>query len=282
MRTALVVLAFGSLAWWNAPAAHAADAIAAPAPPPAPRAYAVVNAAQADPCCARCPRWRVDLGAWFYGLDGTLAAGGRTLEADSDWTDSFEILDQVEFALNARVRLETQRWRFTAGVDGVTLEDAESFVEGVLEVDTELSFWTGYVTVGYVFAGGRTDCTPCAGTWCLDAFAGVKYWNVALEIAGTPGATVPVDDENDWIDPVVGLHLDVTWAKWQVVLEGDVGGFGVGSDFSWHVLASVGYRFNRLLSLCVGWRVLDVDREDGDFVYDMTHSGPFVALGISF
>ena len=36
-------------------------------PPPAPSAYAVVNASNPDPCCAKCPRWHVTIGAWLYG-----------------------------------------------------------------------------------------------------------------------------------------------------------------------------------------------------------------------
>ena len=288
MRNALVLLVVGVLSWSSAPFAHAADAAEAtastppPMPPPAPSAYSVVSAANPDPCCAKCPRWHVAIGAWFFGLEGTVAAGGRSLDVDSDWTDSFEILDQIEFAFNGRVRLETKRWRFTAGVDGLTIADSASFRDGALAVDAELSLWIAYATVGYVVAGGRTDCTACAGTWCLDAFAGVRYWNVGVEMAGTIGAVGAVDREESWLDPIVGLHLDVTWPKWVIALEGDIGGFGLGSEFAWNVQGSVGYRFNCNFSVHLGWRVLDVDREDGDFVYDMTHSGPFFALGFSF
>jgi hypothetical protein len=283
MPSGLALIVVGALSWWSAPTAHAADGIAAaPAPPTAPSARSVVHAANPDPCCVECPRWHVFLYAWVYGLDGTVAAEGRTLESDSDWSDSFDAGADLVFALNARVRLETGRWRFTAGADGVTLKDSVTFVEGVLDVEADMRQWSGYASVGYVVAGGRTSCSVCAGTWCLDAFAGVRYWAVQIDRAPAAGPVPPVTGDDRWFDPIAGLHLDVTWTKWRIALEGDVGGFGVGSDFSWHALASVGYRFNCHFAVDLGWRVLDVDRRDGDFAYDMTQSGPFLALGFSF
>lgn len=285
----LVVLA--ALAWGSASVAYAADGAAAPPPPAqpaAPSAYAVVDATPGDPCCARCPRWTVSLGAWFYGADGTVAAGGHTVDVNSDWIDIFDNLDLIEFAFDGRVRLATNKWRFTVGLDGATLGDSVQFREGGATADVTLDLWTAYATVGYVFAGGRTDCSPCAGTWCLDAYAGVRYYSVGVDIAATPGAigalpgTTAVSRTEDWIDPIVGLHLDVTWPKWYVVVEGDIGGFGVGSDFSWNLMGTVGYRFNCTFSVFLGWRVLDTDREDGDFVFDVTQSGPLAGFAITF
>src|SRR5688572_25032231 len=102
MRNALVLLVVGALSWWNAPSAHAADGtevVVAPAPPPAPSAYAVVNASNPDPCCAKCPRWHVTIGAWLYGLEGEAAARGRSVDVSSDWTDVLDVLDQIDFAI---------------------------------------------------------------------------------------------------------------------------------------------------------------------------------------
>jgi hypothetical protein len=289
MRNALVLLVVGVLSWSSAPFAHAADGAEAaaattppPMPPPAPTAYSVVNASNPDPCCLRCPRWHVAIGAWVFGMEGTAEAQGRTVAVDSEWTDVADILENIEFSINARVRLETHRWRFTVTVDGVTLGDSATFREGALTVDGEVSQWIVAATVGYVIAGGKTDCSACAGTWCLDAFAGVRFWSIGLDVAGTIGAFAPIDRDETWVDPIVGLHFDVTWRKWAIALEGDVGGFGVGSEFAWNAMGSVAYRFNCNFSILAGWRVLDVDREDGDFVYDMTMSGPFIALGFSF
>jgi hypothetical protein len=236
--------------------------------------------ASCDPCCLTCPRWRLTLGAWIWGVEGDIGGPNGEVSVDSDWTDTLEVLDSVEFAFDARLRYEVKKWRFQVGVDGSTLEDSIELENGT--VGGEVKLWTAYATVGYVIAGGRTDCTPCAGTWCLDAYAGARYWDVSLDGTGTVGGPGGLDLDDQWLDPIVGLHFAVTWAKWSFMAEADIGGFGVGSDFTWSAQAAVGYHFNRTWGIHMGWKHLDVDRDESDFTFDAALSGPFVALSIQF
>jgi hypothetical protein len=252
------------------------------APPPAPAASVVGTNALGDPCCIQCPRWTLSLGLWVWGVDGTVGDGGREFDVDADWTDTLEILDKVEFALDARLRVEWSKWRFTAGIDGATIEDSAEFQDGALEVAGQLEIWTAYAHLGYVIAGGRFGCTACDPTWCLDAYAGARFYAASLEISAVVGGPAAVDSSDEWLDPLVGLHLGIEARKWFFVAEADVGGFGVGSDFAWSALAAVGYRFSRGFATTLGWKVLDVDREEGDFLFDVQLSGPFVALTFSW
>jgi hypothetical protein len=214
-------------------------------------------------------------------VDGDVGPNGN-FDVHSDWTDTLDVLDKIDFALDARVRSEWRRWRFTASVDGATLSDSIGIRDGALAREGSLDVWTASLTAGYVFAGGRTDCSPCPGTWCLDVYAGIRYWDVDLEVEGIVGAAPGVDRGDEWLDPIVGLHLDVEWRRWVFVAEADVGGFGLGSDFSWSALGSVGFRFTRWLGLFVGWKVMAADRDEDDFVFDATLSGPFAALAFTF
>ena len=71
------------------------------------------------------------------------------------------------------------------------------------------------------------------------------------------------------------------------MLEGDVGGFGVGSDFSWQVVGTYGFDVNCFRTpfhTVIGYRALAVDfSEKGRFgkngVDDVQH-GP--VMGVSF
>lgn len=48
----------------------------------------------------------------------------------------------------------------------------------------------------------------------------------------------------------------------EVTLQGDVGGFGIGSDFSWQVVATYGFDVNCFgtpLHIVIGYRALAVD-----------------------
>lgn len=120
-------------------------------------------------------------------------------------------------------------------------------------------------------------------------FAGVRYWDldVDLDLVALPGAALDLGDR--WIDPLVGGRFVKDVAEdWFVSVRGDIGGFGLGSDFSWNVQAGVGYEVSSLFSLVLQYKALDVDFEnDGigtaDFLsYDTTTHGPLLGFVFRF
>jgi hypothetical protein len=74
------------------------------------------------------------------------------------------------------------------------------------------------------------------------------------------------------------------------VLRGDVGGFGAGSDFSWHVLAVYNYQLcvteSYRLDAYAGYRALSVDYSEGAgtsrYEYDAVQHGPLMGMTLRF
>jgi hypothetical protein len=64
-----------------------------------------------------------------------------------------------------------------------------------------------------------------------------------------------------------------------------VGGFGIGSDFSYQAQGFVGYRFTRLFQLTAGYRVLGMNYDKGSgenrFRYKMNIFGPTIKFGFN-
>jgi hypothetical protein len=94
-----------------------------------------------------------------------------------------------------------------------------------------------------------------------------------------------------WIDPLVGLRLRHQFAPgWNFVASGDVGGFGVGSKFSWQALAALNYDFyvqkTVTWSGMVGYKALYVDYSHGSglthYEYKMTMHGPILGISARF
>ncbi len=210
---------------------------------------------------------------------------GRRIDVDSDWTDTLDYLDKVEAIADVRARLKTGKWSFSLEVDGAQLAGGSTFREGQLFVNGEFSLWTLQAQVGYNLTGGKLGCSPCAATWCLEGYAGARAWWVDMKVdgGGLAAPRTPSNSSESWIDPIVGLRGDLRFGgKWFAMLEADIGGFGVGSDFSWHVMAAVGYQFSRHVSVETGWKHLDVDYQSGAFIWDVALSGPFLAFTFSF
>jgi hypothetical protein len=271
---------------WDQPVAQPADG---PMPPPGyaygpPPGYAYGPAPMAalpDPCCLRCPRWTFAIGLWFWGIDGTVGDDGRVVSADSDWTDTIENIDKVEFAIDARLRVEWNRWTANLQLDGATLEDSATFRDAGTEVEASIGLWTLQGDVGYKVFGGYTGCDPCSPAVCAELYVGARlYWvGSDIDAIGPLGA---VDSSMSWIDPLVGFRVHADVQRWRFGLEGDIGGFEVGSDLAWSLTGFVGFEISRTFGVVLGWRVLDVDYQDGSEIFDARLSGPFLAVTVTF
>ncbi len=76
--------------------------------------------------------------------------------------------------------------------------------------------------------------------------------------------------------------------NWTVKLRGDIGGFGLESDFTATAVIGMEYAINDLLSLDLQYKAAWFDYENGTvgdddyFSYDMVHYGPIVGLKFKF
>jgi len=91
----------------------------------------------------------------------------------------------------------------------------------------------------------------------------------------------------DWVDPIVGLRWFWHFTdKWELWLEGDIGGFGVGSDFTWNAVGMIYYQPWKHVGFLGGYRALYQDYEDGSgsekFAFDATMHGPLLGLNITW
>jgi hypothetical protein len=74
--------------------------------------------------------------------------------------------------------------------------------------------------------------------------------------------------------------------RWRFTLQGDIGGFGAGSDFAWHLFPVVEAAVGKRASLAFGYRVLGMDYETGSgsefFKYDVITGGPIIGMTFRF
>ena len=66
--------------------------------------------------------------------------------------------------------------------------------------------------------------------------------------------------------------------RWSIGFRGDVGGFGIASNFTWKAGAVIDWRVGKFIALGAGYRALDYDYEEDDFAYDVRQHGPVAFL----
>ncbi len=126
----------------------------------------------------------------------------------------------------------------------------------------------------------------------LDLYDGLRWWandlRIRVDPAILPGSREVRGSEN-WIDPVLGgRYAHPLGNRWEGVLQGDFGGFGIASDFTLSLSAGVTCRIGEQTHLDFRYKGLWVDYETGTpgnkgyFEYDTLTHGPLIGLIYTF
>ncbi len=91
------------------------------------------------------------------------------------------------------------------------------------------------------------------------------------------------DGEQWWVDPIVGLRAQVNLTRSLfLAAQGDVGGFGAGSDLAALAQATVGVNITRHVFAELGYRYFYMDYAGSGAVYDAAEYGIFSGIGVTF
>lgn len=263
--------------------------------------------------------------AWLIFITGEQTAGTTTSDIN---TNLFEIIDEAKelYAFMSDQELRKGRLGIFADVHWAKVRvPTKAAFEGEiptlpalpsLPIDLQAK---GGATVNIVIAepgvayeifnrssgGSFKDPANFERSTSIDVLAGARYWYLKTEIALNVTATVSlpalglsrtgggrVDATNtiDWWDPYVGVRVRQQRGPGrELVLRGDIGGFGVGSDFTWQLegLYNVDTRlFGYDVTAQLGYRALYADYEQGSgsntVGFDWLWHGPTLGLKFSW
>ncbi len=214
---------------------------------------------------------------WGAGIAGDVGVFGLPAqEVDFSFSDLLENLDFAFMGLG-----EARNGRFVVGMD-MTYTKISASVDNPREGTFQIINSIDAVNTAWMVTGFAGYSLVHEDNFNLDLIGGARFWSVntdfelnsSLEIVD--GRTF--DDGADWVDPLAGVKMrfslsdDIYVASW-----GMIGGFGVGSDLMWDVMAGAGYSFTEHFDVFAGYRAVSVDYSDDSFVYDIVQQGPVVA-----
>jgi hypothetical protein len=248
-------------------------------------AHAALPASAEDPVSED---WQFQIApyAWALAADGNATVKGHKSDVDLSFKD---IWDELNYGVMLEGEARKGRLGIKVNVLYANLGDSEH-VDGI-KIDPDVNlFWgdiVGYYRLGpWDLNGEGGDDSP---QLIVDPYAGIRYTYLDVDLDFSPGPKVGAD--KDWVDPIVGLRtLWKLTPRWGVTAMGDIGGFGVGSDFSWQTTGLVTYRFSlfgdRDAKFAAGYRALYQDYSSGSgankFEWDVTLHGPIFAFVIDF
>ncbi len=206
-------------------------------------------------------------------IDGDTSVGRvEGAELDVGPKDIIENLD-----LGAMIQLEAHHesgYGISLAYNFMDLGGGATDPSGMVSLDADI--YQG-ILEGYGIYRVNTDRGP------LDFYGGVRWWDMDVEIK--INSSQVVDNNADWVDPVVGLRWMPQIAdNWHLILKGDIGGFGAASDFTWNLQGGIIWDATDYLSLVFQYRALSVDYSTGTvgtpdrFAYDTITHGPLFGL----
>jgi hypothetical protein len=258
--------------------------------------------------------WRFQSAAygWLIGVSGNMTARGQTVDVNANF---FQVVDKSDSVAAFMGYFEADKGKVGFYTDIVwtklgfdkSLVSYRNPVPGVqVSATTNVALTT---TMTIIEAGGlyevaRWQTAPGSFT-AIDALLGFRYWNntadLNFNIIGSVdvaslgierGRTFSIARNGglDWVDPVLGLRLRHQFTPSQhLMVRGDVGGFGLASQFAWQAAAvySYAWQFSGYgLGGLIGYRALGVSYVSGTGIntngVDAVLHGPLVGFNIRF
>lgn len=93
----------------------------------------------------------------------------------------------------------------------------------------------------------------------VDVLGGARHWRIKGSVE-VPLAGLSVSPSLLFTDPILAVRANITLAdRWSLIVYGDVGGFGAGSDQTSQLVATVNFQMRDDLFVSVGYLTLSVD-----------------------
>ena len=246
-------------------------------------AVIIVSLLIAKPVSAQAPtedanRWGFTVAPYlvFPHMDGQTTIRGFPVDVDVGPSEVFERLD-----FGAMLYLEMANRDWSISLDGLYMNLGETGLTPITGREAEVDMKQLAIQATGMWR---------AATWAEIGIGG-RFNSLKGGLFVAPGEIVlpgiDVSETKNWFDPLIAARLTAPLeSKWHLGIRGDVGGFGIASDFAWQVFPFVGYRFSRLFELGLGYRAIGMKYETGSgddlFVYDMVIFGPQLGLVFHF
>jgi hypothetical protein len=273
-----------------------------------------VQPAAADPPSGDPEPWRINLAlyGWAMSVSGNATVRNQTVDTNARFLDLVQKSDTLlgfmgyAEANKGRAGIYTDlvftKLGFGAGQTGY--RNPVAGLQITTSASAALTYQLFIAEVGGLYEIVRWP-GPEGSSTALDGLLGFRYWNNQLSatfdasanvnfsnlhIERSFGIAVARSDVVQWVDPVLGLRLRHRFTPNQeIFVRGDIGGFGLGSQFAWQAVAAYSYAWQLTgyqIAAVLGFRALGVNYRSGSGVdavgIDEILYGPIIGVSFRF
>jgi len=224
--------------------------------------------------------WEINLAPYLLitNLNGTSTLGPISGPIDLSFKD---ILENFEFGFSVHAEARKNRIGLITDLTYIKLGSATDLSEGAsISSGVEILLFEafGFYRVSHQNSDSKIDIYAGLRLWDLKFDTSFIVDEMALQLRNTPS----------WVDPVIGIRtIQRLSPKWTIIVRGDIGGFGVASDFAWTIQGSVAWKTGKTGHIVLGYKYQKTDYNNGitgvgAFAYDAAMHGVFIGYNFSF
>lgn len=279
---------------------------------------ACADEAQAAPPAATAPsdpepwQFRATAYAWLINTSGSVTTRGQTVDYNASFLQLVQKSDSIAAWMSyfeaskgkaglyadfvwTRIGFSNSTASYRNPIGGLQLSSvanqAVAFSLTIVEMGGtyELAHWNGS-------EGSRT---------AVDAVLGFRYWNTVADLTFdrtsnadfsrlgfevTRSFAIAQSGGLSWVDPLVGVRLRYQFTpRQELLVRGDVGGFGLQSTFAWQAVAAYSYQWSfdgGAIAAIAGYRALSTSYSTGSGLdtrgLNILLHGPMIGASLRF
>ncbi|MCK5699548.1 MAG: hypothetical protein KAI29_00280 [Cyclobacteriaceae bacterium] len=246
--------------------------------------------------------WTIEIPLWIPGFAGSFAYGDISIEGEDGVNPQLpiepppggiigEILSRVftdewylKFFFLTKIAYEKNQ--FLAQFDAISGSVGESVK---FKYNNQLIVQANYRSTNMRLFGGykivNANSINKRFQYELFAYGGARIHFQKI-YSDLDGVINKLDINPTWVEPIIGLHNQLTWKRWYVVIQGDYGGYFVESKQSVQLTGLVYFRTGKLTSVRFGWNHLVLHHSGNflkeDYRINATFSGPSAGVVFHF
>ncbi len=224
-------------------------------------------------------QWKYKLGPYllFPSMNGDVAIRGILSDVD---VDSGDIFSNLDFGMMLVAEASNDQW--TIAFDLLYMDLGQEGTTPLASRRSEVDIKQLAIQLG-----GYYRIT----NW-LEAGVGGRFNSLKSTVEIAPGEYIlpgsKFEMTESWFDPLIMARAitQINNSNWRLGIIADIGGFGVGSDFSWQFNPFVSYSVAKWLNIAAAYRWIHMNYDTGTgtdyFLYDMLISGPEIGFIFKF
>lgn len=235
-------------------------------------------------------RWQFTIApyVWALGMYGRVGVGNRIAHVDQTFSD---VLQKLNFA--GMLWLDLHHDRFGVFLNSLYAVMSDDASQGPYSVHDKNDYGLFSGGLSYqIYRSPFGSSSNHNGIFIIEPYAGFRYTENQVRLTfHLPGLSITTNDDQYWTDPIIGVRLTTLFHNgWEVNLSGDLGGLNASKQYSYNVIALLGYQIQSnccmQTKLYLGYRMLDQRYLTGHgltrFDWDMKLTGPLLGAAFSF